>query len=132
MRVLSLNSRGLSSDSAVRKLQDLQRRHKPDILFLSETHLDRSSGERLKLKMGFANMYVANSTGRGGGLLMFSAQHVRLSLKYIHNNYIDVLVMGDDPNKDWRLTGLYGESVWRHKHRTWGWLRDLHAQAQHP
>jgi hypothetical protein len=74
-------------------------------------------------------MYVANcsTNGRGGGLLMFYAQHVRIDLKYLHNNYIDVLVLGDDPSKDWRLTGLYGESVWRHKHRTWTWLRDLHG-----
>jgi hypothetical protein len=84
------------------------------------------------MKLGFANMYVANSNGRGGMLLMFSSQHVRLSLKYLHTNYIDVLVMGDDPSKDWRLTGLYGESVWRHKHRTWSWLHDLHGQANYP
>jgi hypothetical protein len=84
------------------------------------------------MKLGFANMYVANSNGRGGMLLMFSSQHVRLSLKYLHTNYIDVLVMGDDPSKDWRLTGLYGESVWRHKHQAWSWLRDLHGQVNYP
>ncbi|KAM0859874.1 hypothetical protein ACQ4PT_046911 [Festuca glaucescens] len=67
-----------------------------------------------------------------GGLMLLWDQHVNIQLKYEHTNYIDVLVSGETPEKDWRLTGLYGESVWRHKHRTWRYLRELSHQANVP
>jgi hypothetical protein len=86
----------------------------------------------LRLKLGFAHAWVVPSNGRAGGLMMLWDQHVKVQLKYEHNNYIDVLVSGDTPDKDWRLTGLYGESVWRHKHRTWRYLRELHQQVNLP
>jgi hypothetical protein len=41
------------------------------------------------------------------GVMLLWDQHVNIQLKYNYTNYIDVLVLGDTPEKDWRLTGLY-------------------------
>jgi hypothetical protein len=94
--------------------------------------LDDVSGERLRLKLGFAHKFVVRSDGRSGGLMLLWHQHIQIDLMYRHTNYIDVLVRSGIPDGDWHLTGLYGESVWRHKHRTWRYIRDLHGQANLP
>jgi hypothetical protein len=99
---------------------------------LSETHLDRDSGDRLRIALGYAHKFVVPSNGRAGGLMLLWDEHVNIQLKYEHTNYIDVLVSGETPDKDWRLTGIYGESVWRHKHKTWRYMSDLHRQTNIP
>jgi hypothetical protein len=101
----------------------------PNILFLYETHLDRESGDRLRLKLGFAHMRWYPSNGRAGGLMLLWKELVKIQLKYQHTNYIDVLVSSESPEKDWRLTEIYGESIWCHKHRTWCYLWELHQRA---
>jgi exonuclease III len=111
MKTCGYNCRGLGNFLAVRSLSDIRRQHRPDILFLSETHLDKESGDRLRIKLGYAHMFVVPSNGRAGGLMLLWDEHVKIQLKYKHTNYIDVLVSGETPDKDWRLTGLYGESV---------------------
>jgi exonuclease III len=115
MKTCGYNCRGLGSDPATRSLLKIWRQHRADILYLSETHLDGDSGDRLRIKLGYAHKFVVPSNGRAGGLMLLWDQHLNIQLKYKHTNYIDVLVSGDTPDKDWRITGLYGESVWRHK-----------------
>ena len=39
--------------------------------------------------------------------------------------FIDVRVT-EEQNNEWRLTGMYGEFRWEHKHRTWERMRRLH------
>jgi hypothetical protein len=51
MRILGENFRGLGNESAVRALLDIQRRCNPDVLFLSETHLDSYPAECLKRRL---------------------------------------------------------------------------------
>ena len=71
MRILGLNCRGLGNDPAVRSLLDIQRRSNPDVLFLSETHLDDYPAEclRRRLKMDFKIVNASN--GRSGGVILF-------------------------------------------------------------
>jgi exonuclease III len=45
MRILAWNCRGLASARAVRSLLDIQRREKPDVIFLSESHLGKVKAE---------------------------------------------------------------------------------------
>jgi exonuclease III len=71
MKLLSRNCRGLVDPSAIRPLLELQRQHRPDILFLSETHLDDARGESLRLQLGFEGVYVTLTKERSGGLLLF-------------------------------------------------------------
>lgn len=132
MKILSWNCRGLGSPSAVRSLLELQRQHDPNVIFLSETHLDDSSGERLRVKLGFESKFVSPSDGRSGGLMILCKSNINMQLNYFHANFIDVVVKGDGPSHDWRLTGMYGEPVWRNKHRTWKWIHDRHAKGNLP
>jgi exonuclease III len=70
MKILGWNSQGLNSSRAVLALQDILRQHKPDVVFLSETHLSRAKADKLMRKMGFQFLLIDESNGRSGGLLM--------------------------------------------------------------
>ena len=47
--------------AAVRALLGIQERIKPDVLFLSETHLDKAKAGKLKRRLGFDEMEVSQS-----------------------------------------------------------------------
>jgi hypothetical protein len=127
MKTFALNYRGLKNDAAVRALREAQGRCDPDVMFLSETHLDRNGCERLRLKTMMNGALFAPSDGRSGGLALLWKNSVTIDLKMIHNNYIDVIVNGGT-EEEWRLTGIYGEAAWSEKYKTWERLRELHGQ----
>ena len=52
-----------------------------------------------------------------------------IQCKGISQYFIDVVIRGSE---DWRLTGIYGEPRWDHKHLTWEALRDLHGNMNLP
>ena len=55
MKILGMNCQGLGNAPTVLALLDIQRRSKPEVMFLSETHLDDYPADclRRKLKMDF-------------------------------------------------------------------------------
>ena len=61
---------GLASARAVRALLDVQRSTKPDMFFLSETHLGKAKAETLMRKLGCDRFAYHESDGRSGGLMM--------------------------------------------------------------
>jgi hypothetical protein len=76
MKILGLNCQGLGNVPTVRSLSDLQMRYDPDVMFLSETHLDDFPADclRRKLKMDFK--IVNPSDGRSGGAILFSKKEI--------------------------------------------------------
>ena len=78
MKLISWNCRGLIG-ALVRSLLDIQRRHKTDVFFLSETHLDDAKAEELMRKLGMdERIVVASPDGRKGGLLLVWKKEVRI------------------------------------------------------
>jgi exonuclease III len=131
MKILGYNGRGLQGAAAIRALLSLQKRSDPDVLFLSETHLDEWPAEclRRKLKMDFKE--VVQSDGRSGGLLLQWKKEIKISLRFKMKYYIDVNVEHSH-DFTWRFTGFYGEPKWQERHLTWQHLRDLHSQSNLP
>jgi len=70
MKILAWNCRGLTSSQAVRALLEVQKRERPDVLFLSETHLGKVKAGNLKRRLGREKFIIHESDGRSGGLLM--------------------------------------------------------------
>ena len=106
MKILGYNCRGLNRAATI-VLEWVC----PDILFLSETHLDEWSAESLcrQLKMDFKEVF--QSDGRSGGLLLLWKKEVIVSIRYKTKNYIDAFV-GNSQQDVWRFTGFYGEPKW--------------------
>lgn len=114
---------------AVRALLDLQRRERPDVLFLSETHLGTAKAEILRKKLQFDHLSIFESDGPSGGLLMLWRKETAIYVQDVSEYFIDVIV---DDGREWRLTGIYGESRWEHKGKTWEALRYLHGMMDRP
>jgi hypothetical protein len=109
MKTLAYNCRGARCGPAVRSLLEVQGRCDPDIIFLSETHLDKVGAEKLRVQMRMFGALVAESDGRSGGLIMFWKRDIDVQLRAIRPNYIDVMVNNSNEATRWRLTGIYGE-----------------------
>ena len=61
MKLISWNYRGLFGAPTVRPLLDIQRRHSPDVFFLSETHLDDLQADEVNKKLKMDHKIVAPS-----------------------------------------------------------------------
>ena len=95
--------------------------------FLSETHLGKVKAENLMRKLGCERFACHESDGRSGGLVMYWRSEINIRVLGVTENYIDTIVQEE---REWRLTGLYGEPRWEHKEKTWEVLRSLHDVSQ--
>lgn len=71
MKILSWNCRGLQQAAAVRALLDVHKSRCPDIVFLSETHLDEFPAECLRRRLKMDHKEVVRSDGKSGGLILY-------------------------------------------------------------
>jgi len=129
MKLLAWNCQGLSSSRAVRALLDVRRRINPDVLFLSETHLDFAKAEKVKRRAGFDHMAVHESDGRSGGLLLLWNEETSIRVQGVTKNYIDVII---EEEGGWRFTGFYGEPDWRRKELSWATIRAIKGDVTVP
>jgi hypothetical protein len=60
---------------------------------------------------------VNPSNGRSGGVILFWKKKVVIQQIFSAPNYIDVRVI-ENPEKVWRLIGIYGEPRWQDKYKT--------------
>jgi exonuclease III len=66
MKILAWNFRGLGNTAVVLAFLDVIRRYNPDVVFLSETHLDRYPAECLRRRMNLGVSIIQPSDGRCG------------------------------------------------------------------
>jgi hypothetical protein len=66
MRILGLNCQGLGNDPTVRALSNVRRRYNPEVIFLSETHLDVFPAECLRRRLNMDSKIVNPSDDRSG------------------------------------------------------------------
>jgi hypothetical protein len=107
-------------------------RLRPDVLFLSKTHLNKARAENLKRRLTFDEVLVSESDGRSGGLIMLWQRYLNVTHnKEVHSNYIDIQVDGNN-DSGWRFTGLYGEPSGERKFLTWDYICDLKQRSNLP
>jgi exonuclease III len=63
MKAIAHNCRGLGNQPAVLGLLELWKAEAPDILFLSETKLDKEEMKRIDVLLDMPNMEVKNCVG---------------------------------------------------------------------
>jgi exonuclease III len=71
MRILGFNCQGLGNAPTVRALSNTRKRRDPDVMFLSETHLNIYLAECLRRKLKMDSKIVNPSNGRSGGVILF-------------------------------------------------------------
>ncbi|CAN0858800.1 hypothetical protein LINGRAHAP2_LOCUS7468 [Linum grandiflorum] len=68
MIVLSWKCRGLFQSRVVHALEDLVKVHRPDVVFLIETLVDKQKLEEIRVKLKFEGCFSEDVIGRSGGL----------------------------------------------------------------
>jgi hypothetical protein len=72
------NCQGMKTSPAVHLLMDVHRQIKPDVMFLSESHLAKVKAEKLMRKMNFDKCLVHDSDGRSGGLILLRKKEIKI------------------------------------------------------
>lgn len=80
----------------------------PDVVFLSESHLNKARVEKLRRKLKMDHVAVVESVGARGGLILFWHNPVVIKVLSKTKNFIDA-TMGAVAEGKWRITGFYGE-----------------------
>ncbi|KAK2377607.1 hypothetical protein QL285_078261 [Trifolium repens] len=131
MIILSWNCRGLGTPSAIPNLRRLALKHRPDLLFLSETLSKSSQMERIRVLLKFDSCLSIDVEGRSGGLAILWNDKVRCRIINYCRNFINVEV--DDVEKGgWRLTCYYGYPERGRRRQAWDMLRDLRNMSPLP
>jgi hypothetical protein len=131
MKIFAANCQGAINRPTVRSLLAAQKRIDPDVMFLSETHLDSFPADCLRRNLKMNSMIVNPTTTRSGGVLLLWKQGINIQQLFSAPNYIDVSVH-ESTGKVWRLTGIYGEPKWEDKYKTWDKLRELKSNSNLP
>ncbi|XP_074327886.1 uncharacterized protein LOC141665802 [Apium graveolens] len=131
MNALAWNCQGLGAPRKIQFLKDVTRSEKPVFVFLSETISSYSKMEELSSSLGFEGFMAVEPQGRSGGIALFWKNTDSVVLRSCSRFHIDVLIRTTD-NKDWRLTGIYGEPGRANRHKTWDLLRNLSRDANLP
>ena len=63
--------------------------------------------ERIKERIGFANGLFVPCQGRSGGLTLLWMREINLEIKSFGSHHIDAIVIEENSNFKWRLTGFY-------------------------
>jgi hypothetical protein len=108
MRIFAANYQGLGNRPTVCSLLHVQKLSNPDVMFLSETHLDTYLADCLMKRLQMDFKIVNPTSSRQGGVLLLWQRGINIQQLFSHPNYIDVIVQ-ESPEKIWRLTGIYGE-----------------------
>ncbi|XP_021771837.1 uncharacterized protein LOC110735976 [Chenopodium quinoa] len=131
MSTLCWNCRGLASLRAVRELRMWCSSLVPDILFLSETKVNKSIVENNKISFNFPYSFGVSSIGRSGGLCIYWRDCIDFTLVSFSQNHI----CGDvkhESGVSWRFVGLYGWPEASNKHKTWSLIRQLCDDVEGP
>lgn len=131
MKKLSWNARGMGSTRGFQILISFKKAHNPNIIFLMETKANNVLMERIRVQLGFVGKLVVNCVGRSGGLCLFWADSVDVSLLSYSLFHIDVQIVTHQ-NTLWRLTGFYGHPEVNQRHHGWQLLRRLNSMSGLP
>jgi hypothetical protein len=125
MNLLSWNCRGLGNPRTVRDLHQMVKERRPNFVFLMETMCSKQYMDRIKLRLGFDNLFVVDPVGRSGGLALLWYKEDNLEIFNYSRRHINVVVkdMGGQPI--WKMTGFYGHSDSSKRDESWAILRHL-------
>jgi hypothetical protein len=116
---------GIGSPRTVRDLCQLVKANNPSILFLMETKCSKIKLEGLRVKLGFACVFVVEPVGRSGGLAMFWKEAEVLEIQNFSRRHINAIVTCQDTTSKWKLTGFYGHPDPTKRYESWALLRHL-------
>ena len=96
-----------------------------------EIKLGATSMGRLRIVIGFNNVFTVPSTGRSGGIALCWEAGINLETQNYSSHHIDSYVRHKD-GRVWRLIGFYGRHEDHSRWVSWALLDHVNGLAQHP
>lgn len=127
MSILSWNCRGLGNPWTIRDLCRLVKEKKPKMVFLMETKLVAHRMETVKAKVGFENLFVVDSVGRSGVLVLLWSADIRVDIQNFSRRHINADIIEESNGQHWKFTGFYGHPEVGKRCEAWSLLRHLRS-----
>ena len=108
MNIISWNCRGLGNPRTVNELYRLVKAKKTSLVFLMETKLRKEKLERVRVKLGFPNMFEVDSVGKSGGLALFWNKEEKVEIQNFSRRHINASVIYGRSGNPWKFTSFYG------------------------
>ena len=125
MSCLSWNCQGLGNPQAVRDLHHLVKDKKPTVVFLMETKIFNKNCDFLRIKLGYDHMFVVDSVGRSGGLILLWNSYVDVVIQNYSHRHINAIVTNGGTGIKWKFTGFYGHPDTAKRKEAWNLLPHL-------
>ncbi|XP_070667947.1 uncharacterized protein [Malus domestica] len=132
MTHLLWNCRGLGSDTVVRALRGLIRKHRPTMIFLSETKMKDHRLDGIRRRLGYSNGFHVPPVGRAGGLSLWWQDTLRVIVLFSSKHVIDVCYYLEEVSSWVRGTFVYGTSYRAEKVEFWNWLQNSFGPTDIP
>ncbi|KAB2625965.1 hypothetical protein D8674_017625 [Pyrus ussuriensis x Pyrus communis] len=112
------------SDTVVRALHGLIRKHRPAMIFLAETKMRDNRVDGVRRRMGYRMGFHVSPIGRAGGLSMWWDDSLEVTINYTSKHIIDAKINYVDSDRWARITWVYGTAYRNEKEDFWGWMKD--------
>ncbi|KAJ4842907.1 hypothetical protein Tsubulata_023831 [Turnera subulata] len=132
MSIIAWNCRGLGQAATVRALKRLNRRYRPEIVFLSETKQEEDYIEGLRRRLGFTHADYVAPRGQSGGLALWWRGNFLIQILSKCRNFFDLAVRGAIGGNSWHITFVYGEPRRNHRGNFVRALKELRRQNDDP
>ena len=90
MRALSWNCQRIGSDLTARRLMEMCQKHRPRLVFLSDTKNRRLLLQNIQADLRFDRLFTVEPLGLSGGFALFSMDEFQTNVLFPNNRMIDV------------------------------------------
>ncbi|CAN6690416.1 unnamed protein product [Malus baccata var. baccata] len=132
MNYLLWNCRGLGSDTVVRALRGLIRKHRPSMIFLSETKMRDHRIDGIRRRLGYSFGFHVSPIGRAVGLSLWWIESMNVNILFSSAHIIDVCFCLEDSLSWVRCTFVYGTPYRREKLDFWNWMSNYFGPTDIP
>jgi hypothetical protein len=87
------------------------RKKKPSFLFLRETLSKHKQLKTIRIKLGFAGLFVVDPVERCGGLALLWKKVEELEIQNYSRWHINAIVKLEEDTHPWKLIGFYGHQT---------------------
>jgi hypothetical protein len=101
-------------------------------VFISKTRQQNNKVSNLGFRIGRNKAFVVDGHGKGGGLVLFWDDSLKISILSYGLHYINTLIWDVDHHAHWRGTFVYGEPRTHERSKMWELLRRLKPVSQAP
>jgi hypothetical protein len=79
----------------------------------------------LRFRLAFNNSFIVDGVGKGGGLVLFWDESIKIDLLSYGLHHIDTMVSSSELHLRWRATFVYGEPKVQDRRVMWELLRRI-------